>query len=85
MSKEFDDFLKNFNHRNNELEILKTNISELNNKIDLILEILNNFTLMVFEEEEDDEDSEYEFDSDQTWVPEEDDEEDDWNNHEDDS
>lgn len=84
MSKEFDDFLKNFNHRNNELEIIKTNISELNNKIDLILEILNNFTLMVFEEEED-EDSEYEFDSDQTWVPEEDDEEDDWNNHEDDS
>lgn len=59
---------------------LKKELKTLSNKIDLILDILNNLSIMVLEEEEDPDILE-DFDSDQTWVP----EEDEWNNHEDES
>lgn len=95
MSKDFDDILKEINKSNKELHsidnniskdmnsikndivILKKEVKSINNKIDLILEILNNLSIMVLEDEENDD----LYDSDQTWVP----EEDDWSDHEDES
>jgi hypothetical protein len=63
---------------------IKKQIKDISFKVDLMLEILNNFTIMLAEEE--DEDS---YDSDQTWVPEEyedeDNDEDNWGNSQDES
>lgn len=47
---------------------LKKEINDMSYKIDLILEILNNFTIMLSEEDEEVED----YDSDESWVPKED-------------
>jgi hypothetical protein len=56
-----------------DIDLLKREIKALNNKVDLILDILNNLSLLVLEEEEfDDEDDLEDFDTDQTWVPNED-------------
>ncbi len=103
MSKDFDDILKQINKSNKDLHsidnsiskdltsiktdisMLKREIKGLNNKIDLILDILNNLSIMVLDEEDEDGNL---YDSDQTWVPEDEDdldEEDSWSNHEDDS
>ena len=47
---------------------LKKEMNDMSYKIDLILEILNNFTIMLSEEDEEVED----YDSDESWVPKED-------------
>lgn len=54
---------------------IKQQITDINQKIDIILEIMNNFTIMLAEEDEDQDDIEdrYDFDSGETWVPKEDD------------
>jgi hypothetical protein len=91
MSKDFDDILREINKSNRELHHMDNNLSKdianlkkdlksINAKIDMVLEILNNFTIMLLDEEEGDDEFE-DYDTDQTWVP----EEDDWSNHEDDS
>lgn len=91
MSKDFDDILREINKSNRELHNMDNNLSKdianlkkdlksINAKIDMVLEILNNFTIMLLDEEEGDDEFE-DYDTDQTWVP----EEDDWSNHEDDS
>ena len=70
---------------------LKRDMKSISNKIDLVLEILNSLTIMVLDEEdvdEDDEESPYGvYDSDDSWVPNEDQdyEDDEWSNSEDES
>lgn len=74
MSKESSDI-------KNDIANVKTELKAINNKLDLILEMLNSFTLMVLEEEEleDEEDEEDLYNTE--WVPEQDE---DWNTDEDD-
>lgn len=61
-----------------EIDNIKQELKIINNKLDLILEMLNSFTLMVLEEQEDeDEDDPY----DTEWVPEQ---EEDWNDYDED-
>jgi hypothetical protein len=56
-----------------EFTAIKHDIHSINNKIDYLIEIMNNLTIMVLEDEDlDDEDDGENYDSDQTWVPEED-------------
>lgn len=59
---------------------IKKEVRDIGFKIDVMLEILNSFTIMLEEEEEEDNYNDY--DTDETWVPDEDDE---WNNKEDES
>lgn len=47
---------------------IKKQIKDISNKIDLILDILQNFTIMLEEEEEELEDEEY-YDNDSSWTP----------------
>jgi len=61
-----------------EISDIKKEVKSIAFKVDVMLEILNSFSIMLEQEEEEEED----FDTDQTWVPDEDDE---WNNHEDES
>lgn len=63
-----------------EITGIKSNIKSIEEKIDAALDILNSFTIMLAEDDEDLEEN-YEFDNDQTWVP---NEEDFWQNDEDD-
>lgn len=63
-----------------EITGIKTTIKSIEQKIEAALDILNSFTIMLAEDDEDLEEN-YEFDSDQTWVP---NEEDFWQNDEDD-
>lgn len=49
---------------------LKKHIEDINSKVDELIDIMSNLTIMFVDEEEDDEDI---YDTDQTWVPEEDD------------
>lgn len=64
-----------------EITLLKNNVQEINAKVDELIEILGNLTIMFIDEEElsDEEDSDI-YDSDNTWVP---NEEDDWGDPED--
>lgn len=50
---------------------LKKNIEEIDSKVDELIDIMSNLTIM-FVDEEDDENEDI-YDTDQTWVPEEDD------------
>lgn len=52
-----------------EVNDIKKQVNDISYKVDLMLEILNNFTIMLSEEEDDEES----YDSDETWVPKEDD------------
>ena len=53
---------------------LKKNIEEIDAKVDELIDIMGNLTIMFIDEEElEDEDNEDIYDTDQTWVPEEDD------------
>jgi hypothetical protein len=71
LKKDQDKLLKDINE-------IKKEVRDISYKVDVMLEILNSFTIMLEEEEEFDED----YDTDQTWVPDEDDE---WSNKEDES
>lgn len=62
-----------------EISQIKNTIKDIEIKVDAALEILNTFTVMLAEDDEDLEDN-YDFDSDQTWVP---NEEDFWENDDD--
>jgi len=62
LSKDQDKILKDI------IEI-KKQVKDIGYKIDLMLEILNNFTIMIAEDEDD---LEEEYDSDESWVPKED-------------
>jgi ribosome assembly protein YihI (activator of Der GTPase) len=62
-----------------DIELIKNQITSIENKVDTILEFMNNLSIMVMEDEEDYDDDEY--DTDLSWLP----EEDEWNNHEDES
>lgn len=57
-----------------EISEIKKEIKDIAFKVDTMLEILNNFTILLAEDDEDLEDN-YEFDNDtdETWVPNEDD------------
>jgi seryl-tRNA synthetase len=70
LKKDQDKLLKDINE-------IKKEVRDISYKVDIMLEILNSFTIMLDEEELDED-----YDTDQTWVPDEDDE---WNNKEDDS
>lgn len=68
-SKSLDSIENNQIKMMREISEIKKEITEMAVKVDAILEILNNFTIMLAEEEEcDDED----YDSDETWVPKDD-------------
>jgi len=68
INKDNDKILKDIND-------IKKEIKNMSFKVDTMLEILNNFTIMLAEAEEDDLEDEYELDSDtdESWVPKEDD------------
>ena len=56
-----------------EIKDIKKEVKDIAFKVDTMLEILNNFTILLAEDDEDLEEN-YEFeDSDETWVPKEDD------------
>lgn len=75
ISKEVDVINKNQDKIIKDIIDIKKQIKDINYKVDLMLEILNNFTVMLTEEEEEDcEDYSSPYDSDQTWVPEDSDE-----------
>ena len=60
-----------------EINEIKKEVSDISYKVDLMLEILNNFTIMLAEENEDEESQEYNSE----WMPEQ---EEDWDFYEDD-
>jgi hypothetical protein len=49
-----------------EISDVKKQVKDISFKVDMMLEILNNFTIMLAEDEEELEDT---YDSDETWVP----------------
>jgi len=82
MPKDIDDIYKKLDqnsksHEKNHMKIgkeindLKKEVRDIAFKVDTMLEILNSFTIMLSEDDEDLEED-YEFDSDETWVPKED-------------
>lgn len=71
--KDINNIDKNQEKTLNEIKDLKKEIKNISFKVDMVLEILNNFTIMLSEESED-EDAE-------SWIPEQ---EEDWNSYEDD-
>ena len=75
-----DASLKALSEKSQELQNLDDDIKSIEEKIDAALDVLNSFTIMLAEDDEDLEEN-YEFDNDQTWVP---NEEDFWQNDEDD-
>jgi len=82
MPKDTDKSTKSIDLLEKDIASIKQQIKEIDNKIDLILEILNNFTLMVLDEEEaqqllDDE----EYGDDDGWIPEQNES---WNSYDDD-
>ena len=66
LSKDHEKIMKEIND-------VKKQVKDISFKVDAMLEILNNFTIMLAEDDEDLEEN-YEFDSDtdETWVPKED-------------
>ena len=77
ISKDISDLNKNQDKILKDIADIRKQVKDIDNKIDLILEILNNFTLMVLDENEIDQDEEEDtdsiYDTDSTWVPDEDD------------
>jgi regulator of replication initiation timing len=59
LEKDHDKILK-------EISDVKKQVKDISFKVDMMLEILNNFTIMLAEDEENLEDN---YDSDETWVP----------------
>lgn len=63
--------LNNFDELVADIASIKQEVKDICYKVDLLLEIMNSFTVMLAESDEDEESEDY--DSDQTWVPKEDD------------
>lgn len=72
-----DKLCKHINNLSKDISSIKKELVGINNKIDLILEIMNNLTIMVLDEDEEDKEEEYNSE----WTPEKDEE---WNSYEDD-
>lgn len=70
ITKDISDLNKDVANIKKDISLIKVQLREISNKIDMTLEILNNFTLMLMDEGEQDLDD---YDTDQTWVPNEDD------------
>lgn len=65
---------KNYQKLSKDITNIKQQITNINQKIDIILEIMNNFSIMLAEDEDqDDIEDRYDFDSGETWVPSEED------------
>lgn len=82
MSKEFDDINNKSKDQDKilkEINAVKKEVKDISFKVDMMLEILNNFTIMLAEEE--DEYADEDDDSDESWIPEQ---QEDWNSYEDD-
>lgn len=76
--KKQDDLDKNHSDTNKIIAKINKQLKDIDNKINLILEILNNFTILLLEEEEgNEESSEYN----QDWIPEQSES---WNSYDDD-
>lgn len=74
-SKEFD-LEKDVSSIKKEIAFLRNSIQEINTKVDELIDVMSNLTIMFIDEEESDEDDEPDlYDTDNTWVP---NEEDDW-------
>jgi hypothetical protein len=56
-----------------EINDVKKQVKDISTKVDMMLEILNNFTIMLAEDDEDLEDNYDLDDSDESWVPKEED------------
>jgi hypothetical protein len=56
-----------------EISEVKKQVKDISTKVDMMLEILNNFTIMLAEDDEDLEDNYDLDDSDESWVPKEED------------
>jgi phage-related minor tail protein len=56
-----------------EINEIKREVKDMAFKVDTMLEILNNFTIMLAEAEDDEEEYELDNDIDESWVPKEDD------------
>lgn len=56
-----------------EINEIKKEVKDISYKVDLMLEILNSFTIMLSEEEAEYDEENEDYDSDETWVPKEDD------------
>lgn len=89
IAREINNIDKNQEKILSEIKDLKKEVKTIGFKVDMMLEILNNFTIMLAEEDDDDNDT-YEFDSGETWVPNDeedidDEDEDNWSNREDES
>ena len=71
--KDLADLKKDQDKITKEIVDIKKQIKDISFKVDVMLEILNNFTIMLAEDEDDLENN-YEFDNDtdETWVPKED-------------
>lgn len=85
MSKEFDDIRKKIDQSNKKDEKLIKEISDIKKevkniafKVDTMLEILNNFSIMLIEDDKDLEDN---YEDEESWIPEQ---EEDWNSYNDD-
>lgn len=72
LSKEIVELYKHNLKLSKEISEIKKEVQNIAFKVDTMLEILNNFTIMLAEEEELDDDN-YDTDIDETWVPKEDD------------
>jgi hypothetical protein len=74
MSKKYDDLSPTQAQIIKDIIEIKKETKDINFKIDTILEILNNFTIMLAEDAEDlEENYEFDNDTDESWVPKEDD------------
>lgn len=89
MSRDFDDIYKKIDQSRNgeniniskDINDIKKQIYDINNKIDMVLDILNNFTIMLSEDDEDMSENYLDDDNDnESWVPEQ---EEDWESYED--
>jgi hypothetical protein len=73
-AKELNSLGKDQDKIHKEVLDLKKQIKDISFKVDAMLEILNNFTIMLAEDDEDlEENYEFDNDNDESWVPKEDD------------
>lgn len=78
LSKDVNSLAKNQDKILKDISEIKKEVRNIAHKVDIMLEILNNFTIMLAEDDED-LDENYDFDDgDETWVPKED-----WENEDD--
>lgn len=73
LSRELIELYKNNLKLSKEIADIKKEVANIAFKVDTMLEILNNFTIMLAEDDEDLEEN-YEYEGDHTWLPKEDEE-----------